>query len=230
MMARAFLSAALLLSLSLFAPQSAMAGDPHGGDQAAESHGDDHGGGHGDAHGDAHGGHGQLTLGSVLTNIEFIGTLVNFILLIFILVWLGKKPLGEFLTARRQAVKDGLDEAAQAKAEAQAKYDEYAGRLSRLDDEVNRLRATMMEAAEQEKARIIKESEEKARRLQEETGRLIDNQMKQLQSDVMQEVVDAAVSAAEAVLREKLNSQDQQKLAQDYVAQIKNTSKSEDRA
>ena len=60
--------------------------------------------------------------------------------------------------------------------------------------------------------------------------RLIEQQMKQLYADVMSEVVDSSVQAAESVLSEKLNAQDQQKLAQSYLAELGKSAKQEGRA
>ncbi|MBN1656131.1 MAG: ATP synthase F0 subunit B [Deltaproteobacteria bacterium] len=181
-------------------------------------------------HGDGHGGHGDLHLVDVLTDVEFIGSVVNFIALLAILVWLGRKPVREFLSSRRKAMEDGLAEASRMKQQAEAKYREYSERLVKLDEEIEKISDTIMQTAQAEKERIFKEADERATRLQQETTNLIEQQMKQLYSDVMREVVDTAMASAEAVLREKLNSQDQQRLAKDFLQQVARTTKHEEKA
>jgi len=180
----------------------------------------------------SHGGEGEHIppMLEVLTSVQFIGSVVNFACLVGILVWLGRKPLRNFLQSRRKAVEDGIAEAAKVKAEAEAKYKEYSERLAHLDAEVRDLKAEIQAAADKEKARILEDAKNRVARLKQDTDHMIEQQMKQLYSDVMREVVDTAVASAEAVLREKLNPQDQQKLAQDYLVQINKSAKMKERA
>lgn len=230
-MLRATFWALLLTATLLWAPLVAAAESEHNAANEHESAEAGHADGeHGDAQGEGHGGHGDLHLVDVLTDVEFIGSVVNFVGLIAILIWLGRKPVREFLSTRRKNMEQGLIEAASMKEKAEAKYKEYSDRLAKLDDEVKKLTDTLTQTAQNEKARISKEADERAVRLQQETTRLIEQQMKQLYSDVLREVVDTSMSTAETVLREKLNSQDQQRLAKDFLEQIAKTSKREGKA
>ncbi len=220
----------VLLPVTWAAAESHGSHDAHGANahavEAYDGHGEE---AHGEeAHGDGHG--GPLTIKGVLTNTEFIGNVVNFCVLIGILVWLGRKPLSEHLVARRKAVEDGLVEAAKVKKEAEAKYKEYSERLEKLDEEVKRMTDAIAEAAQKDKQRIVEEAEARAQRLKQDTERLIEQQMKQLYADVMSEVVDSSVKAAESVLSEKLNAQDQQKLAREYLTELGKSAKQEGRA
>lgn len=222
----AVLLAVLLVPFLAFAESS-----NHNNEHADETahHGDDEHGAAGDHHDaqDAHGGHGELHFVDVISDTEFIGNVINFIGLIAILIWLGRKPLGNFLVARRKAIQDGMDEAAKMREAAEAKYKEYSDRLEKLDDEMKRMSEAILQAAQNERERITKEADQRSKRLEEETQRLIEQQMKQLYSDVMHEVVDASVSAAETVLVEKLNANDQKKLARDYLGELAKTAKGE---
>jgi len=179
--------------------------------------------------GQENGHHGELHLMDVLTNIEFIASVVNFLLLLTILIWFGRKPVEHFLKTRRSSVEQGLAEAAKMKTEAEAKFREYSDRIERLDQEIERLTSDIAEAAKEEKVRIIQDAEQRVERLKQDTERLVEQQMKQLRSDIVAEVVNAAINSAESVLEKSLNAQDQQKLARDYVVQITQTTKPEER-
>jgi F-type H+-transporting ATPase subunit b len=176
------------------------------------------------------GGHAGPTLIEVVTSTHFIASVVNFAILVGVLVWFGRKPIRGFLVARRRAVEEGMAEGVRIKEQAEAKHREYSARLAQLDSEVARLRAEIREAAEKEKVRILEETENRVKRLKQETDRLIEQQMQQLQADVMREVIDTAVTSAETVLRDKLNAQDQQRLAREYLVQINKAAKGEGRA
>jgi F-type H+-transporting ATPase subunit b len=237
-MPAAVLRIAILTTALVFLSEQQAAAEEHGSadshaaqEHAAGAHGEPgHDSGHGEAHGEAHGGHGELHLKDVLTNIEFIGSVVNFAVLLGILIYFGRKPLGAFLVARRKEVEEGLAEAARLKKEAEAKYKEYSERLEKLDEEIKRMTDAIAEAAQKDKQRIIEEAGARAQRLKQDTERLIEQQMKQLQADVMHEVVDSSVKAAESVLRDKLNAEDQQKLARDYATELGKSAKEEGRA
>jgi F0F1-type ATP synthase membrane subunit b/b'/subtilisin-like proprotein convertase family protein len=161
------------------------------------------------------------TFGQIFSSVEFWGSIVNFALLVFILVYFGRKPVKSFLVERRRLVEEDLVEAQRLKEEAERKYEEYAGRLEKLDQELETLRKEMVKAGEEERDRIVAEAEAKAARIRRDTQFLIDQQMKQLRVDLTREAVDAAVSAAEKALKDKVTSVDQERLANDYVARLR---------
>jgi F-type H+-transporting ATPase subunit b len=206
----ALLTGALMIS----APAAAESEQGH---QAAAEHG-------------GQGEHARPGLIEVMTSTQFIASILNFAILVGVLVYFGRKPIAGFLAARRRAVEEGMAEGARIKAEAEAKHREYSARLAQLDNEVAKLRAEMRDAADKEKARILEETENRVKRLKQETDRLIEQQMQQLHTDVMREVIDTAVASAEQVLKDKLNAQDQQRLAREYLVQINKTAKGEGRA
>jgi F-type H+-transporting ATPase subunit b len=176
---------------------------------AAEEHADEHAGHH-----------GEVSLHAILNSTEFWAQIVNFLGLITILVALGRKPLQTFLEARRRTVEDGILEAGKLKAAAEAKHKEYSDRIAQIDAELAKLRSDILNAARVENERIIQDADERAKRLRAETDEVIGQQIQQLQATVSREVVSAAVAAAEKLLRDALKSDDQQRLANDYVAQV----------
>lgn len=161
------------------------------------------------------------TFGMIFSSVEFWGSIVNFSLLVFILVYFGRKPVKSFLVERRRLVEEDLVEAQRLKDEAERKYEEYSGRLEKLDQELEALRKEMIKAGEEERDRIVAEAEAKAARIRRDTQFLIDQQMKQLRVDLTREAVDAAVQAAEKALTDKVTSHDQERLASDYLARLR---------
>jgi F-type H+-transporting ATPase subunit b len=164
--------------------------------------------------------HGPLRAEEVFSNPQFWAAGLNFVLLLVILRKMGKRPLSEFLVNRRQQMERGMTEAAEMKSKAEAKYEEYQGRLKTLDQELATLRRDIERAAEEDKRRIVAEAEETARRFKHETESLIDQYAKALSNDVRREVVEAAVAAAEKLLREAMNESDQQRLADGFRQRV----------
>jgi F-type H+-transporting ATPase subunit b len=197
----------LLIALLCAAPSAPAAaeGDEGGGEHASE-----------------HEHHGPLHFSDIFRkeNTTFWAAIINFSLLVYLLRRYGKKPLQEFLVKRRAEMEQAMAEAAAAKQKAEAKYNEYNERLRTLDRELEKLRTDIERAAQEDKQRIMADAEEAARRLRRETESLIDQHAKALGASVRHEMVDAAVSAAEKLLRDKLTETDQQRLLQEFNQQL----------
>ena len=181
---------------------------------------DAHGGEHGAEHGEAHGGEHAAASAHGVNAIELAASFVNFAVLLGILVYLGRKPTRAYLASRRAAVVDGLAEAQRMKAAAEAKYNEYQARLANLDAELAQIKSEIIASGEAERERIVAEAERKSARLRRETEFLIEQQLKQLRVDLTRESVEAAMTAAEKLLRERTTDDDQQRLARAYVGKL----------
>jgi F-type H+-transporting ATPase subunit b len=175
----------------------------------------------------AHGGHGgQLRFVDVVAgkdSVHFWGSFINWFLLVVLLGYFGAKPVRAFLGARRAAMEDAIREATLAKAQAQARYEEYSARLAQLDHELARLRADIERAAEEDRRRILEETEQASARMKRDTETLVRQHAEALERQVRGEVVDAAVAAAERVVRESIQADDQRRLADAYRDEVGRT-------
>ncbi len=156
----------------------------------------------------------------VLHSLPFWSLVLNFTLLLIVFVRMGRKPLLSFLQSRRETIQASLNEAAQIKAEAEAKHAEYTERLKQLDHDLASLRAEMIKAGELERDRIIADAETKASRLRHEAQFIIDQRLKQLRVDLTKETAEAAIQAANSILQQETTPQDQQRLAQNYLENL----------
>ena len=151
-----------------------------------------------------HGG-GAVQLREILTgehSITLWGAAVNFALLCAILLRVTSKPLSTFLATRRGTMEQAMREAGEAKARAEARYLEYSARLAGLDQELATLRGDIERAAEEDKQRILADADEASERLRRDTETLVRQHAETLERQVRAEVVAAAITTAERVLRE----------------------------
>ncbi|MEC7520018.1 MAG: ATP synthase F0 subunit B [Myxococcota bacterium] len=188
-------------------------------EDAVVAHGEEGHGEHAAEHGEEHHPAGIGTL---------LAPFVNFVLWAAILFFLFRKPLTEFLANRRRSVEEGLVEAKRLKEEAEAKYEEYSERLERLDVELDELRKEMVHAAESERDRILADANARSARMRKDAQFLIDQQMKQLKSDLTKEAIEAAIAAAEKVMVEQIGGADQERLADQYMTTIQQAMKDEE--
>ena len=193
------LGRASTVALALSAPVIALAQEAH--EAAHEA-------------GEAHGGHGGWD------TTGLIASFVNFAILIVLFVYLFKDSLKKFLVERRATVERELLEAARLKAAAEAKHKEYSERLATLDKELAQIKADLIAAGTKERDRIIADAEHKAARLRKETTFIIEQQIKQMRSELAHEAADAAVAAAGELLLRATTTYDQQRLAQEYLTSL----------
>lgn len=230
----------LVAALLAFTVSPALAQEEHAAEAAEGGEGGGHGehGGHHQSEFDRLGIHGVGDLFTVPADApeeireerahlrqSLIAAFVNFGLLLAILFGVALKGINASLAERRATIAKDLEEAARLKAEAEKKHEEYKQRLAKLDEELAQIRGEMQKAGEAERDRIVAEAEKKAERLRKENEFLIEQRLKSLREDLTREAVVSAIDAAEKVLREKTNADDQQRLSRAYVAGISEASK-----
>jgi len=146
--------------------------------------------------------------------------LLNFAILMIMYYSLGKKPVAEGLKARRQNIAKEIEEAQRMRAEAEARAVKYQEKLKHLEVELKETRETMKAAGEAERTRIVKEAEEKAARMEKDARFLVEQELKQMRIELTKEAIEMATAAAEELLKKRITSADQERLAEDYLAEL----------
>jgi F-type H+-transporting ATPase subunit b len=165
------------------------------------------GGGHGDA----------AAKGWVATDTYRV---MNFAVLAIGLFLILKKPVSQALSGRIQGIREQLEELETQKKAAEAKLAEYDAKMAELDKEAETLLAEYVKQGEEAKARILKEAEAAAEKLKEQASKNIEYEFLQAKADLKAEIVDKALAKAEAIIKEKINSDDQEKLVDEYLEKV----------
>jgi F-type H+-transporting ATPase subunit b len=150
----------------------------------------------------------------------FIAMLINFGILAAGYYLLGRKPIAAALQSRRDTIAKDIDEAQRMRHEAEARAATYQAKLARLEEEVQQAREALVRAGEAERDRIVTEAEAKAERMRKDAEFLVEQEMKQLRQDLWRDTVEVAVTAAEDLLRKRVTAADQERIAEDYLADL----------
>jgi F-type H+-transporting ATPase subunit b len=145
---------------------------------------------------------------------------VNLLVLLGIYYKYGKGPISEGLKNRRATVAREIEEAQRMQKEAEARAAKYQEKLSHLEAELKETRDSLRAAGEVERDRLIREAEEKASRMERDAKFLVEQELKQLRSELTRDAVETAVLAAEELLRKRITASDQERLAEDYLSQL----------
>jgi F-type H+-transporting ATPase subunit b len=73
---------------------------------------------------------------------------------------------------------------------------------------------------EDAKVRILKEAEAAAEKLKEQASKNIEHEFLQAKAELKAEIVEKALAKAEAIIKEKINSEDQDKLVDEYLEKV----------
>ncbi len=146
--------------------------------------------------------------------------LLNFALMAWMYYALGKKPIAEGLKNRRAAIAKEIEEAAKMREEAEARALKYQEKLKHLEVELKEARESLKAAGEADRDRIVREAEEKAARMERDAKFLVEQETKQMSVELTRTAVEMAMAAAEEILRKRITPADQERLAEDYLAQI----------
>ncbi|MEJ2683627.1 MAG: ATP synthase F0 subunit B [Candidatus Sulfobium sp.] len=152
---------------------------------------------------------------------EFVWPAVNFLVLIFVLVWLFKKmDVKGYFKKRTELIEQSLNEARQAKELAQKALAQVEERLKVKDKEIEEIIASSKISGEKEKERLIEEGEKMKERILEQAKSNIEFEVRQAKSSIRDEAVEIAMELAEKKLKEKMTKEEQMKLLEESVAKI----------
>jgi F-type H+-transporting ATPase subunit b len=150
-----------------------------------------------------------------------IGKIVNFAILAGLLVYFLRQPLRAHLANRSTAIRNDLVSAAALKEDAGRQIAEIDAKLKQLPRELDALRSHGQEEIAAEQARIDQAAAAERDRLLEQTRREIALQVRAARRDLVTHAADLAVEVARARIRERITDQDQRRLVDRYLEQVK---------
>jgi F-type H+-transporting ATPase subunit b len=146
-----------------------------------------------------------------------IWTVVTFVALLFILKKVAWKPILKSLNEREAFIKDSLEKAEKAQAEAEKLLEENKANLAKAEEEAQKVIAQGREYSEKLKQQMLDESKSEARKMIDDAKAEIESKNKEAFNNLKEQVADIAVEAAEKILRENLDKEAQKKIVQKYI-------------
>jgi F-type H+-transporting ATPase subunit b len=153
--------------------------------------------------------------------VDILARLVNFGILAGTLVYLLRAPIGDYLASRGTQIRRDLVEAAEMKTAAAAQLEEIDRKLKSLPGELAALRAQSVEEIAAEETRIRTAAAAERDRLLEQARREIGLQVKVAERDLVAHAADLAVGVATDRIKTHITSDDQQRLVDRYVQQVR---------
>lgn len=167
---------------------------------------------------DIHG--GELQAGEEPMPPGLLFGLFNFAVFIGILVKFAGPKLATYLRTRHDTIKEQLEEAARLRLEAEKKLAEYTTRISAVDAEVKTLIEEIRAESEAEKEQIRQQAAAHAAAVKRDADARVESEIARARLVLEREVVAAAVSAAERVLRSRTEPADHARMFDTFVTSL----------
>jgi F-type H+-transporting ATPase subunit b len=145
---------------------------------------------------------------------------VNLLLLIAALVYFARKPIANYLASRRTGIESDLQNAEQLLRDAEGRLAEWNARAARLESDVEDIKRSAREAAEQEGARIVAEARAAAERIRRDAASAVEREGARARARLRDETAELAVAAAESILKEQLQAADGDRLFDEFLTKI----------
>ena len=151
---------------------------------------------------------------------EYAYKIINFVLIFGIIIYFARKPIKNMLKQRAEMIEKTLKEAQEAKEVAQKALQEAQTRLQTKDKEIQEIISVSKQAGEQERQRLIEDSERLKERIFEQAKVNIEYELKGAKDAIKAEAVEIAMELAEKKIKEKLTKEEQEKLLQEALTKI----------
>ncbi|MEJ2728304.1 MAG: F0F1 ATP synthase subunit B [Deltaproteobacteria bacterium] len=145
---------------------------------------------------------------------------MNFVVLLAVLIFVLRKPISQALSSRIKNIREQLELLETQKAEAEKRLAQYNEKLSQLEGEAEKIIEGYIKQGNEAKAKILKEAEATAEKLQVQARRNIEHEFDKARQELQREIVEKSLSKAEETLKKAITAQDQDKLVDDYLNKV----------
>ena len=145
---------------------------------------------------------------------------MNFVVLAGALFFVLRKPVSKALSSRIKDIQEQLESLEAQRAEAEKQLAQYNEKLSRIESEAAKIVDAYIKQGNQAKAKILKEAEQTAEKLQAQARRNIEHEFDKAKQKLQQEVVESSLQKAKESLKKEITAQDQDNLIDEYINKV----------
>ena len=154
---------------------------------------------------------------------EFIFYLINFLILMGVLTRFLYKPYLNMLAARKQSIKDALDNAELTNRRADEKMEQYSKRISKVEEESREIIRTAKIQADAQARDIIEDARKEAGDIIAKAEKTIEKEKEKAMEEMKQEIAVLAVMAAEKIVEREIQRAGQEAIVEEVIRQARST-------
>jgi len=142
---------------------------------------------------------------------------LNFLVLVAFLYAVLWEPVTKLLDERAQAVREDIESARGNREEAEALREEARAQIEKVREGADAVRAAARRKGEEERAEIIGQARDEARRTAERTKRAVETEIKKARADAAGEVGGLSIELAGKVLGRAVSPEDHERLVKEFI-------------
>ena len=142
---------------------------------------------------------------------------LNFVIIAFVLVKFGRKPIKDFFSNRREEIDQQIKKYEQQKEAAEEKIEEAHKMLKNSITRFENVKKRIVEDGEKKKQQIIEDARQESTILLASARQRIEHQIVEARNLIRSELIESAIALAEKRLPEEINAVDEQKLLYHFM-------------
>ena len=152
--------------------------------------------------------------------MDFIWKVVNVVVLGAIIYKFAKKPVGNALSNSAESTKKLIIDAREAEENLTAELDNMRSKIAGLEKEAEQMVKNARKDAQIEKERIIEEGRHEIERMKRQASFALEQESRKAEADLRYWVAEVSVKLAEKDLKQEMNQNQQNKLADKYMVEL----------
>jgi F-type H+-transporting ATPase subunit b len=149
-----------------------------------------------------------------------IWTIIAFAITFFVLKRFAFAPIQAMIDQRRERIRQSLDEADNARAEARKLLEEHRALIGRARSDAEEILAEARRVADATRERVREEAEVDRQRRMEETHRQVEAETRRALEQIRAEVADLTLIAATKVTGKSLTDADHRRLIDESIREL----------
>lgn len=149
-----------------------------------------------------------------------LAQIVNFAILLFLLKRFLYKPLINLMNSRRQKIVEGLEKAKKGEEEFQKIQELRERELAKIQKEAEIIIQKAKEIGDKKQQEILKEAEEKTKKIIEEAKGMIEIEKEKMLKEVRQDIADLVVTATGKILEEKMDKGREKEMINEVIKKL----------
>ncbi len=157
-----------------------------------------------------------------MLNFEFwsiFWAVLNILILFILLRIFLFKPINKMMDDRTQSIQKDIDDAENAKREAEELRQQYENSISDAKEEAGKILREAHEYAEAERAEIIRKSHEEADEIVNSADETIENERRRVIQQAHVQIADLAIEAASKVVSANLDDEKNRKIVDNFLSE-----------
>ena len=150
----------------------------------------------------------------------FVATICNLFIQIYLIKRFLFKPVNAMLEKRKAMADSEIQDAIQAKDEAQAKKAEYEQNMAEAKNKANEILTTAQKTASIQSEEMLKEASKQAAAIKAKAEKDIAQEKRKAVNEIKDEIGGMAMDIAGKVIEREISEEDHKKLIDEFIANV----------